>query len=213
MIVNEIFHSIDGEGLRTGELVTFIRLAGCNVRCVYCDTAYALRINQGIEMTIQGILDEVGKYDCENITLTGGEPLIHKDVGRLIDVLIEHGYKVNIETNGAVKIKPYIDKDVLITMDYKLPSSGVEDKMILENLDLLREGDVLKFVVSNYEDMKRMKWIVDNHDVKSFIYISPVFGTMNPADIVDFMKQVKIKKARVQLQLHKLIWNPDTRGV
>ena len=107
MKLNEIFYSIDVEGLRTGELAVFIRLAGCNLNCSYCDTKYALKPNAGTKMSIDDILKEVEKYHCPNITLTGGEPLIHKEVNDLIDKLIENGYQVNIETNGAIDIAPY----------------------------------------------------------------------------------------------------------
>ena len=131
MVVNEIFYSIDGEGLRTGELAVFIRLAGCNLNCSYCDTKYALKISNGNKMTIAEILEEVGKYNCKNVTLTGGEPLIHAHIKELIDELIKNGYKVNIETNGAVDISEYLNK-CLVTMDYKLPSSGMEKFMKLE---------------------------------------------------------------------------------
>ena len=132
MKVNEIFSSIDGEGIRAGELATFIRLAGCNLRCNYCDTQYALETSSGKEMTIDEILEEVAKYNVKNITLTGGEPLIHKDVEKLINKLLENNYKVNIETNGAVDIEKYIGK-CLITMDYKTKSSQMEEKMMLKN--------------------------------------------------------------------------------
>lgn len=216
MVVNEIFGSIDGEGLRTGELATFIRLAGCNLRCSYCDTTYAIKHDDGKEMTINEILTEVEQLGNKNITLTGGEPLIHKDIDKLIDSLIEKEYKVNIETNGAVDIEKYINK-CLITMDYKTPSSLMNDKMLLQNLEKLTENDVLKFVV-NKSDLKSMKEILKKYKIKSYVYISPIFNEIKLSDIVDYMKLmnregINMDKVRMQVQLHKIIWNPDMRGV
>lgn len=218
MRVNEIFKSIDGEGLRTGELTTFIRLAGCNLRCSYCDTCYALKNSNGTEMSVDEIVKKAKKMDYRNITLTGGEPLIHKDVDDLISKLCENGFYVNIETNGSVPIDKYIlNKNILITMDYKVPSSGVEKSMNLSNLEKLRENDVLKFVIGK-GDFERVEQVIKNHSIKSYIYLSPVFGEIEPVELVDFMKNMHIKgidtsKMRVQVQLHKIIWNPNERGV
>lgn len=216
MVVNEIFYSIDGEGIRTGELAIFIRLAGCNLNCSYCDTRYALNGNMGNNMTIDDILESIKKYNCKNITLTGGEPLIHKDVDKLIDKLIEDNYKVNIETNGAVDITNYLNK-CLITMDYKLPSSNMEKYMKLDNLEKLTENDVLKFVTQE-SDFDSIEKILKNYNIKSYIYISPIFGKIEPEKIVEFMKELNKKgintnKIRVQVQLHKIIWDPKERGV
>lgn len=216
MIVNEIFYSIDGEGIRTGELAVFIRLAGCNLNCSYCDTRYAIKRNLGTKMTINEILDEVKKYNCRNITLTGGEPLIHSQVKELITELINNNYKVNIETNGAVDITSYLEK-CLITMDYKLPSSNMEKYMKLDNLEKLTDNDVLKFVTEE-SDFDVIKKVLTNYKIKSYIYISPIFGKIEPERIVDFIKQlndsgINTEKIRVQVQLHKVIWNPEKRGV
>lgn len=218
MRVNEIFKSIDGEGLRTGELTTFIRLAGCNLRCSYCDTCYALKNSNGTEMSVDEIVKKAKKMDYRNITLTGGEPLIHKDVDSLISKLCENGFYVNIETNGSVPIDKYIlNKNILITMDYKVPSSGVEKSMNLSNLEKLRANDVLKFVIGK-GDFERVEQVIKNHSIKSYIYLSPVFGEIEPVELVYFMKNMHIKgidtsKMRVQIQLHKIIWNPNERGV
>ncbi len=216
MIVNEIFSSIDGEGLRTGELATFIRLAGCNMRCSYCDTLYALNGNDGRELKISEIIKKVEKYKTKNITLTGGEPLIHKDVDLLIDELINKGYKVNIETNGSILIDKYLNR-CLITMDYKAPSSLMEKKMLLSNIEKLTDSDVLKFVVKE-SDFNTVEKTIKSYNIKSYIYISPIFGKVEPAKIVEFMKVmsergVNMEKVRVQVQLHKIIWNPDMKGV
>lgn len=216
LIVNEIFGSIDGEGLRTGELATFIRLAGCNLRCRYCDTSYALKCKQGNEMSIDEILEEVKSIGFKNITLTGGEPLIHRNVDKLISRLIEEGYKINIETNGSVDITPYLDKNVIITMDYKTPASGEVNKMLLSNLEKLRESDVLKFVC-NEDDLIHITSILKIYKPKCYIYLSPIFNEIEPSELVEYLKGlneiVDTSKMRVQVQLHKIIWNPEERGV
>lgn len=217
LIVNEIFGSIDGEGLRTGELTTFIRLAGCNLRCNYCDTDYSLKASDGIEMTIDEIINKVKEINYNNITLTGGEPLIHKNVDKLIDKLIEEGFNLNIETNGAVDITQYIHKKLILTVDYKTKSSGMIKYMLKKNIALLREYDVFK-IVCKKEDFKDIEELLKNNDIKSYIYLSPIFNEVQPSELVDFLKELHNKgintsKTRVQVQLHKIIWNPNERGV
>lgn len=216
MNVNEIFYSIDGEGKTTGQLAVFIRLAGCNLRCSYCDTSYALRGIDGKKMTIEEILNEVGKYNCKNVTLTGGEPLLTKESELLINALLDNNYQVNIETNGSIDIDKYLKK-CLITMDYKLPSSNMEKHMKKSNLEKLTEDDVLKFVTEE-SDFPTIENILKNYNLKCYVYISPIFGKIETYKIVDFMKKlndegVNTDKIRVQVQLHKIIWDPNKRGV
>lgn len=216
MIVNEIFASIDGEGLKTGELACFIRLAGCNIKCSYCDTKYALEKDNGEEINIENILKRINEFGISNITITGGEPLIHKDIDKLIDELLKNGYKVNIETNGTINIDKYLHR-CLITMDYKCPSSLMEDKMMLSNLEKLTENDVLKFVIQE-SDFKSVVNILKTYNIKSFVYISPIFNKIEPCRIVEFMKEcnrkkINMTKVRMQVQLHKIIWDPNMRGV
>lgn len=215
MFVNEIFYSIDGEGLRTGELAIFIRLSGCNMNCSYCDTKYALKKTSGTYMSTDEILNEISKYNCKNITLTGGEPLLFKESNELIERLLDKGYKVNIETNGSIDISNYLGR-CLITMDYKLPSSNMEKYMKLSNLEKLTENDVLKFVTQE-SDFDKIEEILKNYKLKCYIYISPIFDKIEPYKIVDFMKKLSEKmdmsKVRIQVQLHKVIWDPNERGV
>ena len=214
--VVEIFDSIDGEGKRTGELTTFIRLAGCNLRCSYCDTPYGLEFNQGNEMKISEIISKCKEYGNKNITLTGGEPLARVFIGELITELALNNFEVNIETNGSIPLyKAPKLKNVFYTMDYKCPSSDVEDKMDKDNLQFLDEDDVLKFVVGSKPDLDACKNIIQNYLIKAQIYISPVFGKIELVEIVNFMKEYKetFKNARVQVQLHKIIWDPNERGV
>ena len=215
MFVNEIFYSIDGEGLTAGQLAIFIRLSGCNMNCSYCDTKYALKKTSGTYMSIDEILVEISNYNCKNITLTGGEPLLFKESSDLIEKLLEKGYKVNIETNGSIDITKYLGK-CLITMDYKLPSSNMEKYMNLSNLENLTENDVLKFVTQE-SDFDKIEEILKSYKLKCHVYISPIFDKIEPSKIVDFMKklsnEIDMSRVRVQVQLHKVIWDPNERGV
>ena len=216
MNVVEIFDSIDGEGIFAGQLATFIRLAGCNLRCKYCDTGYALKSDTGSEMPVNDIVSRVDEIRNKHITLTGGEPLIHKDVDRLIRMLLILGYHINIETNGSIDIKPYLFDNVTITLDYKTPGSGEEDKMLLDNWDSLRSCDTVKIVCYS-EDLPGISKLLISRKTKAQIFLSPVFGKIEPKELVDFIKKMRdkhgIDNLRVQIQMHKYIWNPDERGV
>lgn len=206
LIVNEIFNSIDGEGKRAGELTTFIRLTGCNLGCSYCDTTYAF--SGGCDMTIDDIIAKVKYY---NVTLTGGEPLI-QNIEPLLNKLLYND--VNIETNGSIDIGQYIIFDnVFFTMDYKCNSSNMNSEMLMSNLNLLRPRDVLKFVVGSLDDLEQAKKVYEEYSPLSSIYVSPVFGKITPAEIVDFMKAYDLEDWKIQLQLHKYIWTPEKRGV
>ena len=220
MKVVEIFKSIDGEGIRAGFPVTFIRLFGCNLACNYCDSTYATG-NSPVtppedgkwyeDMDVDDILDEVFKLGCKRITLTGGEPLIHDDVDVLISRLCQEGYEINIETNGSILIYKYRQSNVFFTLDYKCPCSGMECEMDRRNLKLLRSQDVLKFVVATKQDLDRAL-TVSNY-TSAQVFISPVFGKIQPVEIVEYMLEHNMQDARVQVQLHKIIWDPNKRGV
>jgi len=192
LFVNEIFGSIDGEGIRTGELATFIRLAGCNLRCRYCDTTYSLKACDGVKTGIDDIIDKCKEIGYKNITLTGGEPLLQNNVYILIDKLIKNSFKVNIETSGSIDISKLLDTSVIITLDYKTLSSGMNNKMILENFSKLREQDVLKFVC-NRNDLDNIKEFIKNNDIKSYIYFSPIFNEIEPSELVDFKRITYIR--------------------
>lgn len=238
MKVVEIFNSIDGEGKRTGELTTFIRLYGCNLRCGFCDTKYSY--NQESEelpykeMSIEEIIKECDKYNTDNITLTGGEPLIHLDVKYLLRILSESGYNVNVETNGSVSIKQYYNEDgthaqgyenVWFTVDYKSPSSGMQDKMLMDNFDVMKykyQDVVYKFVVGNEKDLDVANDIINtkiltNINRNNLVYISPIFGDIEPKAIVEYMQKHDLFDSktpiRCQIQLHKVLWPVDQRGV
>lgn len=211
MRVVEIFKSIDGEGIRAGYPVIFIRLAGCNLRCSYCDTKYSYDNEEYLDMTVDDIVNNIFKSGCPRATLTGGEPLIHEDVDFLVEELVQKGIEVNIETNGSVDISPYVCENVILTMDYKCPSSGMEDMMLLSNLPKLRRKDVLKFVVGAKKDLDTCFNLC--HLSKAQVFISPVFGSIEPKEIVEYMLEHGMYDCRIQLQLHKFIWNPNQRGV
>jgi len=210
--VVEKFVSVDGEGIRVGYPVVFIRLAGCNLSCKYCDSLYANDNPKYEVMTTQQILDYIISTGFKMVTLTGGEPLIHPGIETLIDTLIANNFDVNIETNGAVDIQD-INENALITMDYKCPSSGMEDKMLLDNFDYLNSTDVLKFVVGSQEDLLKAKEIIEKYNIECEIFFSPVFGDIEPKEIVKFIIDNKMQNVRMQLQIHKFIWNPLKRGV
>ena len=214
MKVVEIFKSIEGEGKRAGLPATFIRLYGCNLNCSYCDTRYGCEGNTYTSLTLSEILYKVEELDCKNVTITGGEPLIHEGVYDLISALLENNYNINIETNGSKKITeiPRTPK-VIITMDYKCPSSGMEYTMEEQNLFYLRSCDVLKFVVGTDEDLEQARKIINIYEPACEIYFSPVFGEIEPEKIVNFVISNKLNNCKVQLQLHKIIWDPDKRGV
>lgn len=215
--VNEIFVSIDGEGVRTGLPTVFIRLYGCNLKCSYCDTRYSCENSEYTEMSLMDILEQVLSYGVPRVTLTGGEPLIHEGVKDLINSLVVNGIEVNIETNGAVDLSDFWEfrysSKVIITMDYKCASSGMEDKMNLWNLKLLQPKDVIKFVVSNYNELEKMEYILEESECKAQPYVSPVFGAIEPKELVEYVLDNKLNNVKVQVQLHKIIWNPNMRGV
>ena len=215
MKVLEIFYSIDGEGKRAGELAVFIRLAGCNLKCAWCDTAYSQDCNAGQEMAIDEIVKEVRKYRCPNITITGGEPLIHKDIEYLLHELDYFGFDVNVETNGTIDIERYKKfENVWFTMDYKTDSSGMNEKMQNNNYLKLRKQDVLKMVVGSKKDLEQALEVIKNcAGVECKIYLSPVFEMIEPVEIVDFMKNNHLTYVKVQLQLHKIIWDKNERCV
>lgn len=215
MKVVEIFKSIDGEGKRAGLPTTFIRLYGCNLNCSYCDTRYGCEGDNYTEMLLSDIMDRVKELGLKSVTLTGGEPLIHEGIKDLIKSLSDEKYDINIETNGSVDISRFVmcAGDVFYTMDYKCNSSEMSPKMILSNFRNLRKKDVLKFVVSNEDDLDQARKVIGLTGTRAQIYFSPVFGKIEPREIVDYILAHNMDNCKVQLQLHKIIWEPDTKGV
>jgi 7-carboxy-7-deazaguanine synthase len=220
MKVAEKFISINGEGTRAGELAVFVRFVGCNLRCTYCDTMWANEPGCPYEeMMPAQICDYVRSTGISNVTLTGGEPLLQKQMAELIGQLIRDcGVRVEIETNGAVDLHPFAqipEGRPAFTMDYKLPSSGCEGQMLTGNFSVLQAQDTVKFVSGSREDLERAAEIIEEYGLldRCYVYFSPVFGKIEPAEIVDFMLENKLNKARIQIQMHKVIWDPNARGV
>lgn len=213
--VAEKFVSINGEGARAGELAVFVRFKGCNLHCSYCDTRWACVEDAPFE---EMTAEEITAY-CKgitNVTLTGGEPML-QELAPLCDMLIENGHNVEIETNGSISIKE-LSQSVnrpCFTLDYKSPSSGMESKMLKENYKYLEKEDTVKFVVGDDKDLAAAVSVIDEYDLTALchVYLSPIFGKIDPAHIVDHMKENDLNGVRLQLQLHKFIWDPEKRGV
>ncbi len=216
--IAEKFVSINGEGTRAGELAVFIRFCGCNLGCAYCDTKWAN--TDGCETELlspEQIAGYVYGTGVKNVTLTGGEPLLQEELYTLIEMLSEQGNSVEIETNGSISIAGLSGKKCrpIFTLDYKLPDSGMESAMELGNYNYLQAEDTVKFVSGSLSDLERAVEIIEKYELtkKCSVYISPVFGSIDPADIVEFMKCKRLNGVKLQLQLHKFIWNPEERGV
>jgi len=220
----EIFDSIEGEGKRAGQTATFVRFAGCNLNCTYCDTAYANNGDGYKTMTSEDIIKRVKKRDFFRVTLTGGEPLAVPEIEILVYKLITEGIEVNIETNGSIDVSGVFNylqskaydpvKRLFFTMDYKLPSSGMADKMLPDNFKKLRPWDVLKFVVGGEDDVLHLINYVRALQSKPLIYIGAVYGAYDLQKIVTAMlDEPSLKNVNLQVQLHKIIWDPSERGV
>ncbi len=213
----EHFISINGEGQFAGELALFLRFAGCNLRCHWCDTAWACCKDAPHEKVtlreIQGIAEDAAAQGVRNVTLTGGEPLLQKHIADVIRMLSDMGMRTEIETNGAIPLETFRHCGAAFTMDYKLPSSQMEQHMRTENFALLQAQDTVKFVCGSREDVLRAKQIAEQFRPQCPMYLSPVFGRIDPAEIVEIMKAERMGKFRLQLQLHKFIWDPQATGV
>lgn len=211
MKVIETFLSIQGEGVDSGLLTFFVRFSGCNLRCSYCDTKYAYA--GGSEMNIEEIIKLIGKTKAKKICLTGGEPLLQKDLKELIKKLIELDYEVNIETNGSVKLPIWVkNKKICVSMDIKCPSSGMSDKMIYENLSVLKEKDVVKFIIGDRNDYDFAKKIIKKIK-KANIIFNPVYGQCDLKKLVEDLIKDQLDNVRFGIQLHKIIWGPRKKGV
>lgn len=215
----EKFLSIDGEGPTAGELATFIRFQKCNLRCSWCDTTYSFGKESIKEvLNSQEIYDYIKENKAINVTLTGGEPLIQENIDELLYILDkDKDLKVHIETNGSIDIEPFKKKykNLSFILDYKLPSSKMTKEMSENNLNVVDSNDVYKFVVGSMEDLQLAYKIIKNYDLtsKCLVYFSPVFEEIELQEIVEFMKEKNLNKVKLQVQLHKIVWNKDTRGV
>ena len=213
----EIFESINGEGKKAGQLALFIRFQGCNLNCDYCDTKWANEENaEYIPMSTEEIINRILESGIKNITITGGEPLIQPYIIELLEELSKLDIEIEIETNGSVGIQPFTKfKNISLTMDYKLSASGMEELMCLNNFLYLRKNDTVKFVSGSIEDLKTAKAIIEKYNLinNCSIYISPVFKKIKPVEIVSFMLKNNLNKVNLQLQIHKIIWDPNKKGV
>ncbi len=216
--VAEHFVSINGEGQAVGELALFIRFSGCNLECSYCDTKWANLPDVHVELlSADDICKLALSCNIHNITLTGGEPLLQKNISVLINELGKLGFRVEIETNGSISLNEFCKSEFRpsFTMDYKLPSSLMEKYMCTDNFSLLNMNDTVKFVCGDLSDLERALQIIEEFTLteKCKVYLSPVFSKIQPSDMVEFMKKHKMNGVKLQLQLHKFIWEPNAKGV
>ena len=217
--VVEMFVSINGEGMRAGQLAIFVRLKGCNLNCSYCDTSWAnTKDADCTSMTAKEIYIKIKDSKVKNVTITGGEPLWRDGIKELLELLADDKeLNVEIETNGSIDLEPFslIKNRPSFTMDYKLSGSGMEAKMHLDNFRILDKRDVVKFVAGSRNDLDRARQIIAENDLveRTNVYISPVFEEIELPDIVEYMKEYNMNGVNMQLQMHKFIWNPQERGV
>jgi 7-carboxy-7-deazaguanine synthase len=211
LTVNEIFHSIQGESTHAGRPCVFVRLTACDLRCSWCDTPYAFY--EGRKQSVEDVVSEVARYGCRLVEITGGEPLLQDDVYPLMDALLARGHTVLLETGGHRPIGK-VPSSVRKIVDIKCPASGEADRTHWPNLDALTPDDEVKFVIQNRADYEYALKIIEQHDLtaRAAILISPVHGVLDPQTLAEWMLADRVP-ARLQLQLHKYIWAPETRGV
>lgn len=209
MKINEIFFSLQGEGLLVGTPSIFIRTTGCNLRCVYCDTTHAY--TKGIEMGIPQIIEKVQSYPATHICITGGEPLMQKETIPLINSLLKKNYSVSLETNGSRNIRNLVGKKgFIVSLDIKCPSSGYQKQMDMNNIRALLKKDQLKFIIKNKEDYVYAKHILEEYHPICTVFFQPVWGT-DPKKLAAWILSDGLP-VRFSVQLHKLIWG-SKKGV
>jgi len=212
LTINEIFYSIQGESTRAGRPCVFVRLTACDLRCSWCDTPYAF--HEGHKMSVDDVTDAVARHGCSLVEITGGEPLLQEDVYPLMDRLLATGHTVMLETGGHRPIDR-VPADVLKIVDVKCPGSGEADKNDWKNLDRLAPHDEVKFVVKDRADYEFARDVIARYDLPAraaAVLISPVHDVLDPKTLSEWMLADHVP-ARLQLQLHKYIWHPSTRGV
>lgn len=210
VVVTEIFHSIQGESSHAGRPCTFVRLSGCNLRCSWCDTSYSWA--DGKVMSRKDVMWAVARHRCRLVEITGGEPLAQRETPLLAKKFLEHGYEVLVETNGTFPVD-VLDSRVTAIVDIKCPSSGMHTSTEWSNLERLREKDELKFVIADRQDFDYAAGIVRRILPQTrHIHFSPVLAQLPPAELVAWILDERLP-IRLGLQLHKLIWDPDARGV
>lgn len=211
LTINEIFHSIQGESGFMGRPCVFVRLTYCNLRCTWCDTEYAF--HEGTELSVEEILRRVAEFDCKLVEVTGGEPLAQQGVYELMKELCDRGYEVLLETGGSIDIVP-VDQRVRRIVDFKCPGSGMVTKNLWTNAHVLRPTDEVKFVIGSRTDFDwSVEKILEHRiDQRCPILMSVVFGELQPIELAQWILESGLD-IRFQLQMHKYIWEPETRGV
>ena len=219
LLITEIFHSLQGETTLSGIRFAFIRLTGCNLRCSYCDSAYAFK--GGRRMSIPQVLDTIAPYNVRHVLLTGGEPLLQRPTPLLLQSLVRAGYEVSIETHGEVSIERVVG-DARIVMDIKTPDSGMHRRGYEKNLPLLKSSDEIKFVICSEADyIWARDWVNSHPTTKQAILFSPVVAALgSPGKVPGIQLKWLAEKiiedqlpVRMQVQQHKYIWGADTKGV
>lgn len=217
--VSEIFESIDGEGYHAGYPTVFFRTIGCNLRCSWCDSVYTFKEDNTCRwLTVEQAFDEVVKFNIKHVTITGGEPLLEENkewMTNFINKLLVNGYCVDVETNGAIDYKywkhEFLGFPFILITDWKAPSSKMNSFMLRSNLSILDGSDIIKIVVTD-SDFEEVEKILES-GTKAQIYISPVFGQVTMEKIPEFVLKHKDSNIRCQIQMHKIFWNPNKRGV
>ncbi len=212
MVVTEIFKSIQGESTFAGLPCVFIRLTGCNLRCHWCDTAYAFYGGQ--RMSVEEVIGRVRQLGGKLVELTGGEPLLQKEIYPLSAQLLSQGYRVLIETSGERCVGD-LPRPVVKVVDVKCPGSGESEKFCFDNLAVLERKDQVKFVILDENDYRYARDFMERHDLRSRVdevIFSPVFGRLTPRELAEWVLRDGLE-VRMGLQLHKFIWDPDARGV
>ena len=209
--INEIYYSVQGESTHAGRPCIFIRLTYCNLRCTYCDTEYAFY--EGKDMEISEIINEIQQWDCNLVEVTGGEPLFQEECIDLLNDLVNSSYEIMLETGGSLSISD-VPKEVMKIVDFKCPTSGMVKKNSWSIVDDLQPHDEVKFVIGNREDFDWAKNRIEEYSLDKIctLLFSPTFGEIDPQQIVEWILTENLP-VRIQMQMHKMIWSPEEKGV
>lgn len=212
LIITEIYASVQGESSYTGKPCTFVRLTGCPLRCKWCDTSYGFE--GGEELTVEQVIAKVMAFGIPLVEVTGGEPLSQPAAPFLMQRLIDEGFQVLLETSGSETLAE-VPRDVHVIMDLKCPDSRMSERNLWDNLKILKQTDEIKFVVASYNDFQWAADIIRQNelDLRFQVLISPAFGLVKPRELVEWILKENLSRVRLNLQIHKFIWSPRTKGV